>query len=486
MPNHPRSISKVYVEMRALCFIIILIVGAASGDSSPRVARQVHPSTTTVAPTSTDSEDEYFSSDHEDHEIIERAKQIAELFPEPMTRNKTKLVLQKALDLLNKPTPSTSRASCRGPSVEQEAKNVLRALTGDPTIGSSSEDSHQSPMKGQAADDLYCEERVVVAGTNRRISLDTMERILDMYEDHCSERTIKAKYRWYDRKYIDRFRRAIAANGNRNSKREKIENYVKKQVVDARWRRLPVHEYHLKRWALDETGRIEADNFKASEYWVHNFKKRNGIVSRKITELGSRAMNNQTDAIAASRHRFLEEFSSSRHLFRPHMIWNTDQSGFRYEISNERTLSFKGERDTLLTVDSQNKNTHSYTIQPIISRDGKLIGKLLLCMKEDRDRFGPRVERDVRELERQLGNVHVVCSTSGKMSRNLIDDWTENVLLPAMENALQPCDGETIVSSQGSSTSNDTCHSHNPRPGPSWASKSDSSLTPDQIAIRHM
>ena len=112
-----------------------------------------------------------------------------------MTRNETILVLQKALDLLNKPTPSTSRASCRGPSVEQEAKNVLRALTGDPTIGSSSEDSHQSPMKGQAADDLYCEEKVVVTGTNRRISLDTMERILDMYEDHCSERTIKAKYR---------------------------------------------------------------------------------------------------------------------------------------------------------------------------------------------------------------------------------------------------------------------------------------------------
>lgn len=56
-------------------------------------------------------------------------------------------------------------------------------------------------------------------------------------------------------------------------------------------------------------------------------------------------------------------------------IWNYDQTGFQHEPSNLRILSFKGERDTPLMVESKNKISHYYTFQPIISRSGRLFPK---------------------------------------------------------------------------------------------------------------
>lgn len=68
-----------------------------------------------------------------------------------------------------------------------------------------------------------------------------------------------------------------------------------------------------------------------------------------------------------------------------------------------------------LMLDSKNKKTHSYTVQPLVSRDGRTLGKLLICLQEPKGDFGPRVEQQVRSLERELGNVRVVLSTSRKM-----------------------------------------------------------------------
>lgn len=67
------------------------------------------------------------------------------------------------------------------------------------------------------------------------------------------------------------------------------------------------------------------------------------------------------------------------------------QSGFQYELTADRTLSWRGERDIIAYVDQENAATHSYTIQPIITRDGKLLGKLLICLQESGGTFGPNV-----------------------------------------------------------------------------------------------
>jgi hypothetical protein len=95
-------------------------------------------------------------------------------------------------------------------------------------------------------------------------------------------------------------------------------------------------------------------------------------------------------------------------------------------------MSWTGERDTLGYVDQPNKATHTYTVQPIVSRDGKLIGKLLICFQERGGRFGPRVEPQVRELENRYGNIHVLASQSGKMSVALMHEWLDRVVFPEL------------------------------------------------------
>ena len=81
-----------------------------------------------------------------------------------------------------------------------------------------------------------------------------------------------------------------------------------------------------------------------------------------------------------------------------------------------------------IVLESVNKRTHSYTAQPMISRDERLFGKLLPCFQEVTGRFGPRTAAVVRDLERRYGNIEVVASKSGKMSKELTREWMRRVL----------------------------------------------------------
>lgn len=225
------------------------------------------------------------------------------------------------------------------------------------------------------------------------------------------------------------------------------------------------------------------DEFRASSYWIHSFKKRHNIVSRKVTKYTSRAEEARAQQIEESFRNFLDSYQAIRHLFPYHLVVNMDQSPFSYEVSNERTLTIKGVRDVAIHVDSKNKNSHSYTSQPIVTRDGRLAGKLLICLQENKKDFGPRVGHDVDELVSALGNVYVVCSTSGLMSNELIKQWAEEVLLPAARERMLPHDGETDVSDTSMCTDDSSCTE--PIAGPSWAANP-ANLTEGQRQILNM
>ena len=69
---------------------------------------------------------------------------------------------------------------------------------------------------------------------------------------------------------------------------------------------------------------------------------------------------------------------SQRYListYSPHEILNSDHCSFQQEYVAPRTLSFTGERTTEVTVRRKNNTTHSYTVQPITSADGRLLDK---------------------------------------------------------------------------------------------------------------
>lgn len=76
--------------------------------------------------------------------------------------------------------------------------------------------------------------------------------------------------------------------------------------------------------------------------------------------------------VQASIKEFVKDYASISQSYPKSRIWNTDQTGFNYDLSGDRTLSDKGERDTLIRVEQRNRATHSYTTQPMISRDGQV------------------------------------------------------------------------------------------------------------------
>ncbi len=52
--------------------------------------------------------------------------------------------------------------------------------------------------------------------------------------------------------------------------------------------------------------------------------------------------------------------------------------GINHEIYSKRTLSHCGEKEKLMSVNSEFKCTHSHTVMPEITLDGKQYGKLFI------------------------------------------------------------------------------------------------------------
>ncbi|CAF1528770.1 unnamed protein product, partial [Adineta steineri] len=86
--------------------------------------------------------------------------------------------------------------------------------------------------------------------------------------------------------------------------------------------------------------------------------------------------------VQKSKQDFLIQYYRLLSNYNPSEIINTDQSGVEKEVYSSRTLSAIGMKTIYGIVSSKNANTHSYTIQPSISLDGKVVGPILLCLQE--------------------------------------------------------------------------------------------------------
>ena len=101
---------------------------------------------------------------------------------------------------------------------------------------------------------------------------------------------------------------------------------------------------------------------------------------------------------------------------------------FSYENPSKRTLTIADEKATLGQIKSMNALTHSYTIMPMISMTGKLIGPVFICLQGQTGKLEPRVKRSPY----RANNIHVTCSKSGKLTKTHIQYWTEKVLHPSV------------------------------------------------------
>ena len=269
-------------------------------------------------------------------------------------------------------------------------------------------------------------------GMRARWSQSTMNNILVMDARGASTATIKAKYKWYRRDLLNKIREAAAAGRRPSETQSEIDRFVYDRVLDHRNRHRILRGWMLQHWGRQRAREL-GSNFKACRTWMQDFKRRNRIRGRKVTKRVSRAQQDNTARNEAARMLFVDDFGEEHVNYPERAIWNFDHSGFNYAISSDRTLSFVGERDTLAYVDQANKATHSYTIIPMISRDGRTIGKLLICFQEPRGQFGPRVAPRIRALEERYENINAIASASGKLTTDLMQDWIDKVVQPAVQ-----------------------------------------------------
>ena len=374
--------------------------------------------------------------DHDDEQLTpfdfeENCDLPRELFAAPLSREGASRVIRRALEILNGVRPVATRMARYDPEVA--ARNLVSMLLCEPDDGIETP-AIDSVSKEETKDEEYCLPSTS-AGPKKSVSPSTIKKIVEMAAAGKSEKAIKAKYKWYNRKYLPDFKRCAARGNTLESLSSDIDSYVLEKFKFARDHGQSVRDWMIRDWAAERARQI---NITVNPRWGERFKKRHRIKSLKVTEYCSRSEKEKKEEIEKSIEEFRELYRGRRQLVRPRLIWNTDQTGFNYEFANLRTLNFAGSRDTVLNIQERNKMTHSYTIQPIVSRDGRAIGKLLICMQEAKGQFGPRVREDVLRQEREYGNIKVVASTSGKMSKALIEYWIDHVLVPALSEELRP------------------------------------------------
>ena len=253
---------------------------------------------------------------------------------------------------------------------------------------SDSEDENMDP-------DFDETENTESSANQMNFTLEYMKKVIDYY-DACDSNGRK-KHTWKSTKhqfkavpcqqYISRFRHYIEQHGTRREKMQIIDNFVYDKFEEARENVLSVHDHDLKRWTLQKAAEDSILDFKASKHWLDTFKHRHKICSRKITKIVTRHQMADFDAINASADSFVAKVKREMSHYTPEEIFNTDQAGIELETHSTRTLSHKGEDVTIARVRSKNATTHSYTIQPIITLAGQLLGPVFICLKEPKGKM---------------------------------------------------------------------------------------------------
>ena len=106
------------------------------------------------------------------------------------------------------------------------------------------------------------------------------------------------------------------------------------------------------------------------------------------------------------------------------MVFNTDQSGFNYELHSVRTLSKIGQTTTTLLYKSLHSKSCSYIILFVITRSGHLLYKFLICLQENTTVFGNRIVKVIPNFQ----NVLIKFSKSGKMTKDLVIEFNNEVI----------------------------------------------------------
>jgi hypothetical protein len=299
---------------------------------------------------------------------------------------------------------------------------------------SSDEDTNTTDDNG--VDEWTNEEGEKITHHLNQYSLEYMKAVVDFADE--KDDYGKRRHTWKSihhrfkslpsQSYVSLFRTYLQKQGTKQQKCRSIDKVIYDKFVNAREQALPIHDLDLQRWALKTAKEVKLNDFHASHGWLINFKRRHGIVSRRITNMVTRHDIENSHVVQKSKQDFLVQYYRLLSDYNPSEIINTDQSGVEKEVHSSRTLSAIGMKKIYGIVSSKNASTHSYTIQPSISLDGKVVGPVLLCLQEVNGRMGETVKKKLFKPS----NVVITCSSSGKLTSSLVAYWRDKCLIPSI------------------------------------------------------
>lgn len=408
-------------------------------------------------------EDEEVSLDfHQTDEQDEQDRQaVCRLVDGPVSRSRLLQITTRVSELLRRPEERSNRTSRIDATIDRLARNLIHSLTNEEasdTSNSPNEPTTPRQKRQRLQEDEFC---VQTESNNKRgwKTRNSLAEAISMYDKGTPEDKVHKRHKWFYRQHLPEYRRCLSRTQSAppSISMQEINEAVIEKFNETRAAGLTVHDDQLKEWALNlQRERNGPRYFRASDHWVHKLKRNNMIGGRKITKY-------VTQRELLKEHERLEKIENFRSTFRGinyyfprRLILNTDQSGYNYELVDQRTLERVGTRDVLAVVGSASKISHSYTIQPLVTRDGRLVGKLFIIFKETDGTFPVTLEKKIVDLAKRYGNVYVVPSKSGKITNPLQDEWEKEVLLPAVRSLLAPHDGATDTGSNNASQSSST------------------------------
>ncbi|XP_067140536.1 uncharacterized protein [Centruroides vittatus] len=271
------------------------------------------------------------------------------------------------------------------------------------------------------------------------ISTKRKEEILNLHKKHPKWKlhTLQRKGAKELKRFSDLYKweKQFKSRKHRIETLKIIKEHTKQMFDEARGSYKIVKGNQLKIWALQKFLQLNSSiKFTASDSWVAKFKKEYRLVSRKITKLVNKTEIANEKDILVKAAQFQTTVKNLLPSYSRNFIFNTDQCGFSYEMISPRTLSYKGEKNTIGFAHSpSNKVTHSYTVQYLVNANGQVVGNVFICLQEARGTFGPRVQASLFNAP----NVTVTASSSGKLSTAIITNYVKDVLSPNItENSL--------------------------------------------------
>ena len=193
-------------------------------------------------------------------------------------------------------------------------------------------------------------------------------------------------------------------------------------LLDERAAGRPVSNLDLKDKAVEFARGIQGmDEFKGSDGWLRNWKKRNHVAVRRGTNESQKIPEDYAEQIADFQDQ-IKRFRRE-HDYTAYNILNMDQTMCRFDMNPGATNEVRGGRDVRIA--STGGAKRGFTVALCGSASGHK-KPAYIVLKEPNGRIPPRVFANLRIP----GNVRVTCSPNGWMTGEKMQDWIQRILGP--------------------------------------------------------